>query len=272
MNDERCGVCAAIGSMPNQNELPDSGDTTPEKIVGIYGLHCRTTNKWYVGQSLDIKHRWNDYRLFRCKSQPKLHRALKKYGYDDFDKLVIEECDEVQWIMDYREMYWIKRLNCIDNGYNLTEGGSGGKKSKETREKISKSRMGIVYSEETRRRMSLGQKTPKQLAFVRSLSEKRRGKSLTEEHKIKIGQKQFGENNHFYGKSHSDETKKVISEKAKSRNTNGENNAFFGRTHSEETKKLMSLAHKNISEATRRKLSEKAKAREKLKKLRLGRK
>jgi group I intron endonuclease len=262
--------CEAIGNIPIKNERRLSNDTTIKKQVGIYGLRCRTTDKWCVGQSVDINHRWNDYRLLRCKNQSKLYRALVKYGYDNFDKVIIESCDGVQWIIDYREMYWIKLLNCIANGYNLTEGGNGGKKSQETREKMSRSRMGIVYSEETRKRMSLGQQTPKQLAFVRSLSEKRRGKPLTKEHREKIGKKQFGENNHFYGKSHLEAAKKIISEKAKSRNTGGENNPFFGRVHSEETKKKMSYAHRNISDETRAKLSEKAKLREQLKKLRIG--
>ena len=27
-------------------------------LCGIYGLRCKTANKWYVGQSIDILSRW----------------------------------------------------------------------------------------------------------------------------------------------------------------------------------------------------------------------
>lgn len=109
------------------------------KIVGIYGLFCRPSGKWYVGQSDHIYKRWGYYGRLDCKSQPKLYNALLKYGYESFEKVVIEECDNVDWILDYREMYWIRRLDSIENGYNVRDGGkrsSGWKLSEETKRKI----------------------------------------------------------------------------------------------------------------------------------------
>jgi hypothetical protein len=55
----------------------------------------------------------------------------------------------------------------------------------------------------------------------------------------------------FYGRHHTEETKKIISEKAK------------GRKHSEETKRKMSNSHKGVlkSEDTKRKMADKAKGR-----------
>lgn len=47
------------------------------------------------------------------------------------------------------------------------------------------------------------------------------------------GEKMFGEHNPFYGKVHSKETRKKLSDKAKLRK--GELNSFFGNTHSQET-------------------------------------
>ena len=118
-------------------------------LIGIYGLKCKTTGKWYVGQGAGkngIEGRWDDYRLLRkCKAQIKLYRALLKYGYDDFDKVIIEECDLIDWILDYREMYWIRKLDSLHNGYNCTEGGKGflgGKHRPETIEKMRKSAKG----------------------------------------------------------------------------------------------------------------------------------
>ena len=47
-----------------------------------------------------------------------------------------------------------------------------------------------------------------------------------------------GEANGFYGKHHSEESKKIIGEKSKERNQ-GKNNPFYGKHHSEETKEKM---------------------------------
>ena len=59
-----------------------------------------------------------------------------------------------------------------------------------------------------------------------------------EHHAFKKG-KYTGENNPFYGKKHSEESKRRISEARK-----GENNPFYGRKHSEESKKKNAEAHK----------------------------
>ena len=53
-----------------------------------------------------------------------------------------------------------------------------------------------------------------------------------------------GENNPFYGKTHSKETRELISKKLKERDISGENNPFYGKTHSEETKEF--IRNKNI--------------------------
>lgn len=47
-----------------------------------------------------------------------------------------------------------------------------------------------------------------------------------------------GESNGFYGKHHTEESKKKIGEKSKERNQ-GENNPFYGKKHTEETKQKM---------------------------------
>jgi len=69
---------------------------------------------------------------------------------------------------------------------------------------------------------------------------------LSEEYKQKISESMIGEKNHFYGKNHSDETKKKISE------------ARNGSEVSEEVKKKISASHKGKpkSEEHKRKLSE----------------
>jgi hypothetical protein len=86
-----------------------------------------------------------------------------------------------------------------------------------------------------------------------------------------------GKNSPLYGKSHSEETKKKMSEKAKGRclsydtkrklseANKGENNYWYGKSHSEQTKRKMSEAQKgennhnygkSASNETKRKISE----------------
>ena len=74
----------------------------------------------------------------------------------------------------------------------------------------------------------------------------------TEEHNRKISDSQRGEDNHMYGKSHSEESKEQMSESSK------------GKKHSDVTKKKMSESQKKrlpFPEETRKKMSESAKKR-----------
>lgn len=59
-------------------------------------------------------------------------------------------------------------------------------------------------------------------------------KQWTDEDKLVKSEAMTGEGNHFFGKTHSGETKRKLSENAKQRI--GEKNPFYGKKHSEETK------------------------------------
>jgi hypothetical protein len=53
--------------------------------------------------------------------------------------------------------------------------------------------------------------------------------------------KRVGEKNSFYGKTHSNETKKIMSEKKKNLFSNKDNHPMYGRNHSEESIEKMKL-------------------------------
>ena len=105
-------------------------------MVGVYKI-TNPSGKIYIGQSVDIYNRWNkNYKMLRCKSQPKLYNSFKKYGFENHVFEIIEECDISQLIK--QETYWkmfykvleIPSLCCrID--------GKGGKSSEETKKKQS---------------------------------------------------------------------------------------------------------------------------------------
>lgn len=60
------------------------------------------------------------------------------------------------------------------------------------------------------------------------------GRLLTEEEKKRKSQEMKGEKNHFYGKQHSQETKKLLSKRASEKV--GQKNPFYGKTHSPDWK------------------------------------
>lgn len=62
---------------------------------------------------------------------------------------------------------------------------------------------------------------------------------IPEERRIRMSEIEQGEKNHFYGKHHSDETKRRISEAKKGKHV-GENNPNYGKKHSEEIRKKIS--------------------------------
>jgi len=188
-----------------------------KECIGIYGLKNKINNKWYVGQSaVSIQGRWDEYRRLQCTNQPKLLNALKKYGYDNFETTIIEECDSVGWILDYREMYWILTLDSVRCGYNCTGGGSSGKHFPESIQKMKDSFQRRKRSESYRtilQKCSDGGKKSKGIKRSQETKEKMRAV-----HKLRY--QASGETrerlkrmstNHV-GRPLSDETKKKISE------------------------------------------------------------
>lgn len=94
-------------------------------ISGIYKITNLINNKVYIGQSNDIKRRWNEHKARyhdinnNCYDKP-LYQAFRKYGIENFQFEIIEECSLD--IINKQEGYWIKYYNCISpNGYNLIE-------------------------------------------------------------------------------------------------------------------------------------------------------
>ena len=95
-------------------------------MIGIYKFTNKLNGKIYIGQSVDIEHRRKEH--LRYKDGGYFHRSLMKYGNDNFDFEILEECDIMQ--LNERERYWISYYNSNnrDKGYNCTEGGEGAQK------------------------------------------------------------------------------------------------------------------------------------------------
>jgi len=119
-----------------------------DKICGIYKI-TSPSGGIYIGQSIDVIDRKRKYASIRCCDQPRLYNSLKKYGWNDHIFDIICECSESE--LDELEKYYIKEYKTFntERGMNLTDGGGHFRHSEETRQKISKSRMGIIYGDES---------------------------------------------------------------------------------------------------------------------------
>lgn len=99
-----------------------------EKVCGIYKITNLKTNEVYIGQSKDIRDRWNQH----CKcglgidtpSRSKLYQSMLNYGLENFAFQLLEKCEPNQ--LDEREKYYIEAYNSIDYGLNM-QNGTGGK-------------------------------------------------------------------------------------------------------------------------------------------------
>ena len=112
----------------------------------VYVLRNNINNKVYVGQTIRTLNRRITAHMLKVKNGSKLpiHCAIRKYGINNFTIQVVKCPYKEQWALDWLEQTLIDDLDAMaPNGYNLTEGGMGGKPSKETRKKMSVSRMGV---------------------------------------------------------------------------------------------------------------------------------
>ena len=198
-------------------------------MLDSYGVIYKITNllnhKCYIGQTVNVKKRINDYNKWRthCKGIPKLYNAFCKYGIDGFKFELIERATNKEHL-DLLEDKYIIQFNTINNGYNCKGGGANGKHSDETKLKMSENLKqqykngrippltGKHHSNETRSKMS------------------------------KIGKQRFKEGwvHPLKGKHLSNETKAKLSKSIKLRYSTDLIHPFKGKHHSKTTKLKMS--------------------------------
>ncbi len=174
----------------------------------IYKLENKINGKIYVGQTQrEISQRLATH----LHAKTYIGNVLKKYGLQSFTISIIDYADDKN-VLTEKEIFWIKTLKCkFPDGYNLTDGGEGlFNPSEVTKQRLRLSHMGKHPTDKTRKKMS---------------------------------ENNSGELNHFFGKIHSDETRKKMAK------------AWVGRVISVEARKNMSRVKKgkHLSEEQKQK-------------------
>lgn len=124
-------------------------------MIGIYKI-TNPKNKIYIGQSINIKKRFLSYLYKNCRNQTKLYNSFNKYKVENHKFEIIEECNINS--LNERERYYQDFYNSLHNGLNcrLTLSlDKCGLISKETKNKISKSKKGTIFSNEHKNKMKL---------------------------------------------------------------------------------------------------------------------
>lgn len=93
-------------------------------MIGIYKITNQINGHSYIGLSTHIEDRWDyhkdPYNWDREKDKA-LYIAIKKYGIDNFNFEILEECSPEQ--LSEKEKFYIAKYDTFYNGYNMTAGG-----------------------------------------------------------------------------------------------------------------------------------------------------
>ena len=90
----------------------------------IYQITNKLTNDFYIGKTKNPEVRFykHKYDATNNKSQAYIHRAMRKYGVENFTFSILEQVESPD-VLNEREIYWIDDLK---PKYNMTKGGDGG--------------------------------------------------------------------------------------------------------------------------------------------------
>lgn len=178
---------------------------------GIYRFTNKLNGNFYIGSSINLSNRFTRYfniaYISKVKNNLTISRALIKYGYSNFTLEILEYC-EIPLLLD-REQYYLDLLKPTYNIAKIAGSTLGVLKSKEMKEKISKTLKDVYAGENS------------------SLF----GKAHTDETKLLMSQAQLGVKNAMFGKTHTDETKILMSLTRK------------GKVHNSKTRKAISIAN-----------------------------
>lgn len=199
----------------------------------IYIIENKINGKCYIGKTKQtLQKRWNRHKYLAKKKENRyLYNAMNEYGITNFHPSVLEYADNCSdEYLSEREIYWISKYNSnnILYGYNMTKGGTGGD---------------VISSH------------PNRDEIVKKISDKNRGKKRTLEQKMKMSSSKI---EYYKNNKVSEATRLKMSNAVKRRiqdgsfkgfihRKTGKEHPFYGKRHSIESRKKMSDFRKGKS-------------------------
>lgn len=93
-------------------------------IYTIYLHRNKINNKIYVGQTIQTpEKRWKNGNGY--KSCTLFYKAIQKYGWNNFEHIILEQKEMTPQEANEKENYYIKKYDSknIEKGYNINDGG-----------------------------------------------------------------------------------------------------------------------------------------------------
>ncbi len=240
-------------------------------VSGIYSITNVENNRFYIGSSIDLNQRYYTHfsNLKKGKHHSyKIQKDYNSFGKDAFVYDVLEVCEKVKEVLITREQFYLDFYDPYYNVLKKADSSMGSKRTDEYKKRMSDMFKGKKWTEEAKAKYS---KTMSGRKWSLNKRESMKGKSNF------IGKDNNGTNNGFYGKNHTEEFKKRMSNLKKTdpylkdiaknnmlkyvdkmNGLRGEFNPMYGKKHSKESLDKMRAYRtgKSLSEETKRKISE----------------
>ncbi len=169
----------------------------------IYKATNPKNGKVYIGKTVKTLRERKRFHKSDAK-RPKRHfqYALRKYGIANFKWDILYFCNDPKKL-DQKEIEFIKLYNSIDRnvGYNISTGGGGGDNYTHNPRR-----------EEILKAMKIERNTPEAKLRV---SKVHKGKKATQEQRVDMSERNTGSGNPMFGKNHTEEALKLMSENKK---------------------------------------------------------
>ena len=223
----------------------------------IYKVKNLINGKIYIGQTIrTLDQRKKDhFKHIRAGSNVYFHKALRKYGDNNFEWKIIDKAENIEELNDL-EIRYIKEYNSFidyddSNGYNMTEGGMNSRPSEITKQILREYALEQFKHGHPNKGKTLEEIHGKDKAneIKKKLRNANLGKSLSRDTKIKIKKSNLGKSvtdkfrekmrDIVTGRKHNQETRDKISKSLIG------NKRHLGHTHSKATREQISKSRRD---------------------------